>query len=112
MIFLSSVIAGSDGFGFTLSISQLGWELMNIFSYVLWVPVIIFWIPRFFVNGNDTLNWLFVIFSNFTMTGPILGYWLSIILVPIGWISNSLATPFDIIRWLLWFVVVCIASFY
>ena len=112
MITVSSVIAGSDGFGFTLSISQIGWELMNIFSYVLWVPVIIFWIPRFFVNDNDTLNWLFVIFSNFTMTGPILGYWLSIILVPIGWISNSIVSPLEIFRWFLWIVVIFFASFY
>jgi hypothetical protein len=110
----SSIIAGG-GFSFETSISMLGWSIMKWSSVGVWFWVTIFWLGRFFVGeDNEDLNWLFVTSSNFTMLGPILLYWVSIVLIPIGWAVDGfdLVSTSSIIEWVAWIFVAIIASFY
>ena len=88
---ISGAIAGGDGFALEGNLGALGWEIMNIFGSGLWGPSILLWIVRLFVKDNDNVNWLFVLFSNITLLGPILGYWVAVILIPIGWATDSSA---------------------
>ena len=109
----SGAIAGGNGFNFHWHFASLGWQLMNIFGSALWGPSILLWIIRLFVSDNENINWLFVLLSNVTLIGPILGYWLAVILVPIGWASDSdYYSTEALIRWLCWIVVAFFASFY
>ena len=43
-----------------------------------------FWSVRTFVQ-NDMIDYLYVLFSNLTLLGPIAGYWVTIFMVLIGW---------------------------
>ena len=61
---------------------------MTFFSYTLWGPNLLFWFIRLFVADNETVNWLFVLTGNLTMLGPIFGYWLSALLILIGWVVS------------------------
>ena len=109
----SGAIAGGDGFSMQGDLGALGWEFMNIFGSGLWGPSILLWIIRLFVRDNDNVNWLFVLLSNITLLGPVLGYWLAAILVPIGWATNTdYYSTNALIRWLCWIVVAFFASFY
>ncbi len=72
------------------------------------------WIVRFFIPDNTDVEWLYVLFSNFTMLGPIALYWLSSILIVIGWIDVKFASlgPGTYIRFALWVFMSFAASWY
>jgi hypothetical protein len=87
--FTSYTYSGAGGWGGYNSISWNGWRLMTFFSYTLWGPNLLFWLIRFFVQDNEMVNWLFVLTGNLTMLGPIFGYWLSALLILVGWIVSA-----------------------
>jgi hypothetical protein len=65
------------------------------------------------MSDNETVNWLYVLFSNISMLGPALLYWLSWVLIPVGWLANTDLMDTDaILRWLAWAVLAFIASFF
>lgn len=112
----AGAITGGGGY-WTLSydgIGALGWQLMNLFSSGLWGPVILFWLIRFLVDDNDNVNWLYVLFSNLTMVGPILAYWISVVLIPIGWVVDGLdlVTASTVLKWTAWVFTAFVVSFY
>lgn len=109
----SSLLAGG-GLSFNTGISTIGWSLMKWTSAGVWFWVTVFWLGRLVLGeDNETINWLFVLTSNFSMLGPILLYWVSIVLIPVGWIADS--NFFDIsslLKWISWIFVAIVASFY
>jgi len=80
----------------------------------MWGPVILLWILRFFLEDNETVNWLFVMTSNFTMLGPILLYWLATIMIMVGWVTDNdiMFTGRWVGKFFLWVLLTFVASFY
>jgi hypothetical protein len=85
---------------------------MSLINVVLWTPVLIIWVIRFIEETNPTINWLFVLFSNVSMLGPIFGYWLSILIIPIGWAAEGSFTWEALTRLFCWIIVSFFASFF
>ncbi len=106
-----TMISGS-GWHFNWDLSAIGWSIMKYSSLTFWSPSIIMWIIRLFVPNNETVNWLYVLTSNLTMLGPILLYWVSIIMIVVGWIADQSVTFEAVLKWLAWIVLAFIASFY
>lgn len=72
------------------------------------------WFIRFFADENELVNWIYVLFSNFTMLGPVIVYWVSIVLILIGWAVDSfdLVDSDALLKWFTWIVLSFFASFY
>ena len=71
---------------FDFNLLSAGWSLMYTFNSFTWGWTVLFWLLRFIVDDNDNINWLYVLFSNLTMFGPLGFYWLSLLLIIAGWI--------------------------
>ena len=87
-----TAFAGGAGNGFFnfKNWSTLGWNVFSLYVSLTWFPSFFFWICRLIANyKNDTLNYLFVLFSNWTMLGPVGFYWASILLVIVGWACDK-----------------------
>ena len=114
MMVISTSILGSNSLTISFDIRDIGWEIMMWLSYTLWLPVVILWLLRIILNDNETVNWLFVLFSNLTMIGPILGYWVSLILIVVGWAvdSFSLVDMAAVINFIIWLFTAFVASWY
>lgn len=117
-LFISSganaIVGGGYGWGFYWGIQSVGWSLMRWSTISVWTVPILMWIIRFFLPDNENVNWLYVMFSNFTLLGPILLYWLASILIVIGWIDASFDynTTETYIRFALWILLSFVASWY
>lgn len=109
----SNWISGS-GWNFNTELRYIGWSLQKWTTNTLWGPVVLMWLIRFLVDDNETVNWLYVLTSNFTMLGPVLLYWISIIMIVVGWALDG----FDyvdsdaLIKWVAWVFLAFFGSFY
>ena len=107
--------AGRSGrsYAFDSSIRGIGWSIQDWTTNSVWDPIITLWIVRFFIKDNDLINWLFVLFSNISMLGPVLLYWVSTILIIVGYAVDGFEDfgtygP----RLAAWILVTFIASYY
>ena len=113
--FASSFVMGNrGGRRFDSSIRGLGWSLQRWSIYSVWDPVLLFWFIRFFVKDNDVVNWLYVLFSNISMLGPVLIYWLSSLLILVGYAVDGFEFfGFnELWKWAFQVVVFFVASYY
>ena len=89
-----TAFAGGAGRGFFSfkSFTTMGWDLVSFFVSLTWFPSFFFWICALIAqNKNDTLNYLYVLFSNLTMLGPSGLYWASILFIIVGWACDKFA---------------------
>ena len=74
-----------------------------------------FWILRnFVVDDNEDVDWLFVLSSNLTMLGPVIIYWVSIVLIPVGWVLDGFDTinTDQFVRYAAWVILAFVSSVY
>ena len=87
---------------------------MNVMTNFIWDPIMILWFVRLFIKENETVNWLFVLFSNVSMMGPYLLYWVSILLIFVGYAIDlfALLDPIGIVKFVIWIMLSFAASYF
>lgn len=101
--------------GWSTDLKYLGWGIASLSANLLWGPVFVLWGLRFLLEDNSTVNWLFVMFSNLSMLGPVLLYWLAAVLIPAGWILDSFGTTFNwktLLKWMGYLAMSVVTSYY
>lgn len=112
----SNWVAGRSGryYKFDSSIRGLGWSIQNWTTNSVWDPIILMWFIRFFIKDNDLVNWFYVLFSNISMLGPVLLYWVSTALIIVGYAVDTFEY-FDLdalLKLVAWIVISFVASYY
>ena len=81
----TQVGVSAGGFG----LASLGWTLMWWYNNLTWGPNFLFWLIHIIVPKNVQITYLFVLFSNLTLLGPIIMYWLILVLVLVAFAVNG-----------------------
>jgi hypothetical protein len=86
---------------------------MYLFNSMTWGWTFIFWfLEKFVMKENENVHWAMVFFSNLTLMGPIMIYWITAALIAIGWVVG-LFTAFSLwgtAKMIIWFALIIAAS--
>ena len=74
---------------FNFKVGSLGYSLYYVFTNFTWGWTVFFWVVKLIVKDNENVDWAFVLFSNLTMLGPLGVYWVSLILILLGWVLTG-----------------------
>ena len=82
------------------------------YNSLTWGPNILFWILHLIFKSSDTITYLFVTFSNLTLLGPIIMYWVTLALVLLSWIFSGFSSTLTMLLLFLELAIVYLFASY